>query len=59
MVIYNTAGEPIEFTCIGGFCDGGPHPIGQRSGRNQIGNPNQWCRACNSAQRRFHDAQED
>ena len=55
MVIYNPAGEPIEFTCIGGFCDGGPHPIGQRSGRNQIGNPNQWCNACNNAQRAFND----
>ena len=59
MVIYNPEGEPIEFTCVGGFCDGGPHPIGQRSGRNQLGNPNQWCLPCNNAQRWFHDAQED
>ena len=55
MVIYNPAGEPIEFTCIGGFCDGGPHPIGQRSARRPLGNPAQWCNACNNAQRAFND----
>jgi hypothetical protein len=59
MVIFNLLGEPIEFTCVGGFCNGGPHPIGQRSARRHLDNPRQWCNACNAAQRWFHDACED
>jgi hypothetical protein len=59
MVIYNAAGEPEGFVCVGGFCNGGPHPIGQRSRRVPLSNPTQWCRPCNNAQRWFHDACED
>ena len=58
MVIYNPEGEPIEFTCVGGFCNGAPHLWAERSLRYAEANHAewaQWCNACNNAQRAFND----